>query len=163
MSTEVIDSTNQDHSPRQNLLDHVDQLARLSPLSHLIVGEEVRMEVMVGRRNPRLEGEEPMQVIVARVPEQGVFNRRVTIATRVLTAQVPTLVHIDEAGATDLVERHTVSDAGIDTLGDLLDETDFAADSGSPTLEFQPRMMQPGRYEGWLQAMLDPQPLVDLV
>jgi hypothetical protein len=163
MSTEVIDTTSQDRSPRRNLLDHVDDIARMSPLSHLIVGEEVRMEVMVGRREPRQEGEEPMQVIVARVPEQGIFSRRITIARRVLTTEMPTLVHVNDDVATDLVDHRTLSDDGLTDIGRLLDETDFTVGDGSPTLEFQSRMMQPGRYQGWLDGLVDSQPLVDLV
>jgi len=162
MSTEVV-GTAPEHNHRRNILDHIDAIADDAPLCRLRLENDVRMEVLVGRRAPRSDDEYPQQVIIARVSEQGEYHRRVTIAYRTLTDQRPRLIGLNDQAAHELHAGQQLADAEVDPLSQLLDETDFAYEGGAGVMELQARMLEGSRYGSWLESLLDPQPLVDLV
>lgn len=161
MSTESIDTT-REHN-RRRILDHVDQIVADSPRSNALLPNGIYMEFCVGRRSPRAEGEEPTQIIISRVRSQGAQHRLITVASRVLSAQWPSLIHIEDGRADDLIAHEPIGADAVEDLDLLLRETDFDGDDGAATRELQARLETEGRYARWVEVMLDPVPLVDLV
>jgi hypothetical protein len=150
---------------RCSVLDQADAIVGSNPVSQALMPNGIVIDFCVGRQQPNIEGAEPVQVILARIPanEAAGQARVITVAHRKLSDPWPHLTHIEQSQSADVITGQPLAGDAVDGVGEILAQTDFSVGDGAPVRELQNRLTTPGRYGRWVEVMLDPLPLVDIV